>query len=269
MSEILHALNQKIAKLEAMKRELVDDHIEAERLISLKRRVAAKPKKPKFSTGIEFFDEKMNGGFTEGSFVNIAGGNFTGKTHFVLTVLSNICKYREVLFFSFEMYENLIHERTKHFTDEQSNNFLIEQTHTDINDIEAMVRQYSNRGVDFFAIDSRMKIVVPGLKEEYQKNSEISRRLSKLTQETGAIIILINQISEADLRNNRPSLKGSGDQAYDSDVTLFILPHKDDINRRVMICEKDRINQKKWKHEYTLSDLTESKIEVIEFHSPI
>ena len=252
--ELYAQITEKIEKLEAMRRELVDEHRSIETLSEVRRRVKGKPKKPKFATGIPFFDEQMRGGFTHGTFVNIAGANFTGKTEFVLTVLSNICKHRPVLFFSFEMYEDRIEERTRHFTPEQDANLLIEQRENMLDQIEAIIRDNAKSGVDFVAIDSRMKIVVPGAKEEYLKNSEISRRLSKLTQELGIVLLLINQISESDLRSGRPSLKGSGDQAYDSDVILYLVDDKEGSGR-VMVCEKDRINQRKWKQPYTLDDL--------------
>ena len=247
-------LTAKIEKLEAMRRELRDDTFEVETLAVVHERVKNKVKKPKFMTGIPFFDRRM-GGFTHGTFVNIAGANFTGKTEFVLTILSNISKHRPVLFFSFEMYEDRVDERTATFTDEQRHNFYMEQKRNNLDEIEGIIRQYAGRGVDFVAIDSRMKINVSGNKEEYQKNSEISRRMSKLTQELGIVILMINQISESDLRTGRPSLKGSGDQSYDSDVILYVLPVKDDDNKRLMVCEKDRINQRKWKEEYTLNEL--------------
>jgi len=113
----------------------------------------------------------------------------------------------------------------------------------------------AKEGIKFIAIDSRMKIKVSGQKEEYQKNSHISATLSKLTQELGVIILLINQISEADLKIKRPSLKGSGDQAYDSDVILYIVKDPKKKDERIMMCEKDRINERTWRRTYTLNDL--------------
>lgn len=257
-SEILEEIEKKIRELEELKKEVTEDEgIEIETLESVEKRVETKPRKPKYMTGIGFLDRRM-GGFEPGSFVNIAGANFSGKTELVMTILSNIAESRKALFFSFEMYEDLIVRRVRHLSREQKRNILIEQRRNDIDSIESIIRAYAERGVGFVAIDSRMKIAVPGKSEEWAKNSEISRRLSKLTQELGIVLLLINQVSEHDLRTGRPSLKGSGDQAYDSDVILFIAPHKDDLNKRVMVCEKDRINGKKWVEEYTLADLRSS-----------
>ena len=255
MNDRLYAeLTEKIEELEEMRRELTEEHHRVETLAEVRERVKNKPLRPKYATGIDFLDEKLGGGFSHGTFINIAGGNFTGKTHLILTILSNICRYRPVLFFSFEMYEDRIARRTQHFNRDQDRNFYIEQDVILLDRIEAIIKEKAKSGVDFVAIDSRMKIVVPGAKEEYIRNSEISRRLSKLTQETGIVLIVINQTSEQDLRSGRPSLKGSGDQAYDSDIILYIA-QGDDNGERVLICDKDRDNGKKWAVKYTLADL--------------
>ena len=64
--------------------------------------------------------------------------------------------------------------------------------------------------------------------------------------------MLINQISEADLKDGRFSLKGSGDQMYDSDVVFFLTVKDDEkqgTTKRTIYCSKDRVNGKKWKYE--------------------
>lgn len=103
-------IKEKIAYLEANLKEL--DTIEGkayevEQAASLRARVKNKPHSPKYSTGIAWLDEKLCGGFTEGSFINIAGENFSGKSTLVLKILANIARGNKTLFFSFEMYENL------------------------------------------------------------------------------------------------------------------------------------------------------------------
>ncbi len=266
-------LRQKVEEakkdLEEYLRAIGKARVELETLYEVKERVKNKKHAPKYATGIEWFDEKMNGGFEEGSFVNIAGANFSGKTLFVMKILENISKYKPVLFFSYEMYENLlVRNRCKNYDETQLRNTYIEQNRNDLDVIVEIIKSKAKDGVKFIAIDSRMKIKVAGNKEEWQKNSHISSTLSKLTQELGVIIMLINQISEADLKSKRPSLKGSGDQAYDSDVILYILKDPKDKAKRIMMCEKDRINERTWVKEYTLADLNNhSEYKEIEFIS--
>lgn len=245
-------IKEKIADLEANLKEL--DTIEGktyevEQAASLRKRVKNKPHSPRYSTGIFWLDINLSGGFTEGSFINIAGENFSGKSTLVLQILGNIAESSKCLFFSFEMYENLLAKKIETLTDNQLNNLLIEQYRNDLDEITGLIKLYASRGVKFFAIDSKMKIKVQGSMEEHQKVSKISATLAKLCQELGVIIILINQISEADLKNGRFSLKGSGDQAYDSDVMFFITAKESEqgITTRTLFCTKDRHNGKKWK----------------------
>jgi len=217
-----------------------------ETLLDVKTRVSQKTKSPKYETGIQWFDDQMRGGLTEGSFVNIAGESFVGKTTFVLNVLGNIAKHRETLFFSYEMYENtLVANKVKDWTDEQLKNTTIIQKNSNIDYIESEIRRYSRRGGRFVAIDSKMKIAVKGMKEQIQIDSHISKVLSKLAQETGCIIILINQMSSESVKSNSLFLKGSNDQEFDSDVMLFIGKDKA-TERRKMVCKKDRINERIW-----------------------
>lgn len=224
---------------------------------SLVARVKSKPVLPKYSTGIFWLDDNLKGGFKEGSFINIAGQSFSGKSTLVLQILSNIASYNKCLFFSFEMYENLLADKLHYLTDNQKANLLIEQYRNDIDEVVALIKLYASKGVKFVAIDSKMKIKVSGGKEDHQKASLVSSTLAKLCQETGVIIMLINQISEADLKDGRFSLKGSGDQMYDSDVVFFITVKEDEKNNtttRTLFCTKDRINGKKWK--FVMPDIT-------------
>lgn len=219
---------------------------------NLRARVKSKPKTPKYATGITWLDEKLNGGFQEGSFINIAGESFSGKSTMVLNILANIAEYNKCLFFSFEMYENLLSHKIENLNQYQDKNLLIEQYRNDLDDVVGLIKLYASKGVKFVAIDSKMKIKVSGNGEDHQKASLISSTLAKLCQETGVIIMLINQISEADLRNGRFALKGSGDQVYDSDFIFFLTVKEDEktvITKRTFMCTKDRYNGKKWKYE--------------------
>ena len=262
-------IKEQIKDLEATLKELdtlEGKTYEVESAGSLKARVKAKPILPKYATGIYWLDDYMKGGFKEGSFINIAGQSFSGKSTLVLNILSNISMYNKCLFFSFEMYENLIAHKLEHLSDIQNTNLLIEQYRNDIDEVVSLIKLYASKGVKFVAIDSKMKLKVGGSKEDHQKASLISSTLAKLCQETGVIIMLINQISEADLKDGRFSLKGSGDQMYDSDVVFFITVKDDEKNgttTRTIFCSKDRINGKKWKHIMPEITINQNVIEVV------
>jgi len=250
---IVSDLRAKKEKLEQMIAELEGDSdiYQPETMSDVVERVKSKPPLRKFSTGIDWLDTNMDGGLSEATFINLAGPNFSGKTFLAMKIMENISNYEQVFFFSFEMYEGLLAKRVRHWSGQQLRNLLIEQKVTDLYRIAEIVRMERRRGVKFFVIDSRMKITMSQKLDIYEKNSEITRVLSKVTQETGATILLINQISESDLRSGRLSLKGSGDQAYDSDVILYIAMENDKQGlpiKRHYICAKDRVNERTWKH---------------------
>ena len=235
--------------------------MQIERYTDLEKRVALKPKVPRYETGLEWFD-RHTGGIEAGTFINLAGQAFGGKTTMVLKILANISEYKETVLFSFEMYENKLVKRLQHLNDTQKHNLLIVQTQYKIEEIDAIVRKKAKDGVKFFAIDSRMKVQISIDGKEYQKIAYLSNHLSKLCQELGIIIILINQISEDNLKTGRLSLKGSGDQSYDSDMMLYIIvkKEKDGEEKRLCICDKDRDGGKKW-----VEDITEPNVVVREY----
>ncbi len=252
--KVLADLYKKKDKLEKYIAELEGETglYEPETMQLVVERVRKRPPLKKFSTGIDWLDEKMNGGLSEATFINLAGENFGGKTYLTMKIMEHISKTDPVFFFSFEMYEGLLAKRVAHWSNKQLNNLFIEQKITDLYRIESIIRSQRERGIKFFAIDSRMKITLPYKMDIYEKNSEITKVLSKVTQEIGATILLINQIAETDLRNGRLSLKGSGDQTYDSDVIIYIAIERDKKTKepkaRHYICTKDRINERTWKH---------------------
>lgn len=216
---------------------------------SLLRRVKAKPNTPSYLTGIFWLDAHF-GGFKDGSFVNIAGESFGGKSTLLIELLANIAKYNKTVFFSFEMYENTTAKKLEKLKDSQLTNLLIEQHRNELNEVVGLIRTYAQKGVKFFGIDSKMKVKVLGNATTVEKTAMISSVLAKLCQELGVVIILINQIGEDDLKNGRMALKGSGDQVYDSDVIWFITVSKDkdmNVTKRTLYCTKDRLNEKLFK----------------------
>lgn len=157
----------------------------------------------------------------------------------------------KVCFFSYEMYEKILIRKFKFASWDVLKNIQIYQDGAQIDKIAARIRKLSKKGYKIFAIDSRMKIRVSNEKaSEYEKNNEISSKLSELTRTLGVIVILINQISEADLKAGRNSLKGSGDQVYDSDMIIYLKATTNDrkeVVKREFEMAKDRIGERLFK----------------------
>ena len=232
--------------------DLDDGNDEGENMGEFVKRVEKNRDLKFYPTGLQWLDIELEGaGLAEGSFINIAGGSFAGKTTFTLELLKSMAQSEKVCFFSYEMYEKILIRKFKFASWDVLQNIQIYQDGTQIDKIAARIRKLSRKGYKIFAIDSRMKIRVSNEKaSEYEKNNEISSKLSELTRTLGVIVILINQISEADLKAGRNSLKGSGDQVYDSDMIIYLKATTNDrkeVVKREFEMAKDRIGERLFK----------------------
>ena len=250
-------MNDKKQELE-LKKELYRTKLEALELIgqeeqragvtarALRDTVRKRPVITRYATGVMPIDNALEGGIEAGTFVQIAGQSFSGKTHLIIEMLSNVATYNKAVFFNFEMGENRIIQRvSKLFQHEtQWDNLIIDSSTFSLKNLVMEITLYAREGIKFFAIDSKMKIDVNHEKDEHKKFSAISKELSRLAQQKEIIIILINQMSEDDIKNKRLAFKGSGDQLYDTDIALFYILNKDDETTRTLICTKNRQDEK-------------------------
>lgn len=212
----------------------------------LMQKVKSMPVATRYATGLPYLDNNLRinqsdiGGFEVGSLIIIGGQSGAGKSHILLEMLSNISKYSKCVFFNFEMGDRRLDARLNRLltTDNQKDNFTINSESRDLDDLLMEISLLADDGVKFFAIDSRMKIVVKGSDAEYQKIASITKRLSEVAIKNDIIIILINQISEDNLKTKTLAFKGSGDQLYDADMAFFLMIEEDE--KRLLICKKNR-----------------------------
>lgn len=248
MEDAYEVLGKALGKIN----DLDDEGDEGENMGEFVKRVEKNRDLKFYPTGLQWLDIELEGaGLAEGSFINIAGGSFAGKTTFTLELLKSMAQSEKVCFFSYEMYEKILIRKFKFASWDVLQNIQIYQDGAQIDKIAARIRKLSRKGYKIFAIDSRMKIRVSNEKaSEYEKNNEISSKLSELTRTLGVIVILINQISEADLKAGRNSLKGSGDQVYDSDMIIYLKATTNDrkeVVKREFEMAKDRIGERLFK----------------------
>lgn len=205
---------------------------------------------PAYETGIEPIDRYLinnnsENGFRQGSLIQLAGQSYMGKSTLALEMLLNIAKKRKAVFFSFEMGMHMtysyIEKRLE--TPEQKENLIVDCFAVKIEDLEDEIKYYSSEDVKFFVIDSRINIEVSEYKEDHRKSSYISKKLKELANQLGVVIILINQMSEDDIKNERLALKNGGDQLYISDFTFFYVQHALNPDARVLVCKKFRNGQ--------------------------
>jgi len=125
----------------------------------LKERVSKKPKIPKYETGVEWLDRRTRG-IEAGTYINLAGQSFSGKTTLALKILTNISEYKKAALFSFEMYEDKLVKELPNLTINQEKNLLIIQKQYELYEMDGTIRSLSSQGIRFFVIDSRMKVKV-------------------------------------------------------------------------------------------------------------
>ena len=222
-------------------------------------------------TDIKVIDDNL-GGMPIGVMVQFGAASGAGKTTTLMRMGLNMAKTKKVAHFNFEMSERLLYRIYDNMVDKYidakslDNLYLIHNNSSRLEDVikDIKLLHYKEK-VDIFIIDSRMKITTD---EKTQKDSasKISKELSKLVRMLGITIILINQLSEEAIKENRIVLKESGDQFYDADL-IFGLGFKyeyeidsqsgkkkikkDEYNNpvidktaRLFKCEKNRLGEK-------------------------
>ena len=214
----------------------------------------AKNRKKKERYSIGMLDEEFYGGIEVGTFIQLAGQSFVGKTHFILEVMANISGYSECVLFNFEMGENRMGYRlnARLQTDTQLDNLIVDSYTRDIDLLINEVRIYAKKGIKFFTIDSKMKITSE-IKDDFARYNDISNKLSRVCQENDIIIFLINQMSNSDISSGNFTFKGSGDQLYDTDIALFYTMENDE---RFLACTKNRQDETTFIRKVTMVEGT-------------
>ncbi len=190
-----------------------------------------------WQTGLPFID-KMDG-IPKGAFIQFGASSEAGKTTWCIALALSIARLGEyVCHFNFEMAEPLLLKKIEQFrpTEEQLKRYYIDGESFHLEDLEREITILAKSGVNFFVIDSRMKIRVSGNLSRSEKASLISDRLQSIARLNNVTIILINQLSEESQKTGMPNLKESGDQIYDADMVWFLLkPIKNEAKKGGMI----------------------------------
>lgn len=250
---------------------MVDEDITRQRSVPIKQikeRVSKRGEIKRIETGIdvldyELVDDKMKargqkGGMALGNFVQITGSKGTGKSSFMLKILTGFSNYEKVCWFDFEMGEARVVDKLKKFK-HNDDNLLYYSASRDIEDVVGEIKFLSQIGVSHFVVDSAMKINVSGV-DRYEKFSTVSGRLSELTSSLGVNIYMINQMSQSAERDGHLSIKHGNDAEYDADFIFFLLKKpliengknvKDDLGMnimdetvRILKCEKNRQDER-------------------------
>ncbi len=162
------------------------------------------------------------GGFALGNFIQIAGSKGSGKSTFMLKILTGISNYEKVCWFDFEMGERRVVQKLADFKYDMDALLYYNNSRT-LEDVVEEIKYLNASGMEHFVVDSTMKIIVKGV-DRYEKFSTISSELSALTSQLNINIYLINQISQSAEREGHLAIKHGNDAEYDADFIFYLLP---------------------------------------------
>jgi len=215
-----------------------------------------------YSTGIDFLDEVLDGGFETGQLITITGEQESGKTQLVNQILFNVAKGFKCLYFSLEFNERQLARYTKkkikncNIVDKkifENIQVITDEIHTgEINDILLDIKkEYRKNGVKFVVIDSQMMLFEDdeNLQTSEEKTTSIFRKLHSLSKKLDILIILIAQSSKEDNKIKKVEIFGSKKAAHLARIMIHINYDKqDDIKnstgKREILIAKNKQNGK-------------------------
>lgn len=253
--------------------------------------VNAEPPRPRQETGIRSLDMQLAnwrdrqrgvpGGFELGNFIQIAGNRGSGKTSFLMKILTNISTFQRVVWFDFEMGKRRVVEKLKDFKLNPDNLYYYAGSR-DVGEIIDEIKLHYADGARHFVIDSTMKLTIRGVHDRFERFSEISRLLSELCADLGINIYIINQMSQSSVREGELSLKHGNDAEYNADFIFYLLAIKKqdergeverdeygqivyDEGKRILRCAKNRQDDHLFTVEITKSEIFGPKTIVYEY----
>ncbi len=243
--------------------------------------VDSEPPRPRQATGIRALDLQLAnwrdrqrgipGGFELGNFIQIAGNRGSGKTSFLMKILTNISTFQRVVWFDFEMGKRRVVEKLKPFKFNPDNLYYYSGSR-DVHEIIDEIKLHYADGARHFVIDSTMKLTVRGVHDRLERFSEISRLLSELCADLGINVYIINQMSQSSVREGELSLKHGNDAEYNADFIFYLLAIKKqdergeierdeygqvvyDETKRILRCAKNRQDDHLFTIEITRSEI--------------
>lgn len=189
-----------------------------------------------FNCGFKDIDNRTKG-LKRGHMVIVGGYSNTGKTQAMIQMINvALGEGAKIMMLSLEMAEEDIMERfiklknSKGYSDEDAVNSFIEFEKTfkitsayhKIHEIEAVARAGD---FDIIAIDYLQLIEGSNARSEYERITEISRRLKRITMESNVCVLALSQVAEAHQAqgsNRNMGFKGSGSIGSDADVGIIL-----------------------------------------------
>jgi len=231
VNSVINYLETELENLQKSDVSIKDEDISLKDMLSQKT-----APKVVYSTGLEFLDKVLDGGFEMGQLVTITGEQESGKTQLVNQILFNIAQGFKCLYFSLEFNKRQLIEYTKHkiktcnFDIDRFDNIKVitdEMTTGNIDDVIIAIKQkYRKYGTKFVVIDSQMMIYEDDENNKYttseEKITSIFRKLHNLSKKLDICILLIAQSSKEDNKSRKIEIFGSKKAAHIARIMIHI-----------------------------------------------
>ena len=189
-----------------------------------KQEYLSKPRIPKYSTGVSFIDDALDGGIEAGQFILVMGDPEAGKTMISTQILRNVSKGFKTLFFCFEFTVGAFIQQNidvkRKFNED---NLLIINDGYTLGDVEREIKIFAKEGGRFVVIDSQMRVdnTIKGATVE-QNESEKFSTLAKLCHRLNIIILFIAQQGKEDTKGGTHSPMGTKKGAHEANQIWYI-----------------------------------------------
>ncbi|WP_163499769.1 DnaB-like helicase C-terminal domain-containing protein [Helicobacter suis] len=181
-----------------------------------------RPEIPKFSTGLEFLDTHLDGGFELGQLVLVGGDPEAGKTLLSVQIAEHMARFTKAAFYCYEFsvfkYIEVLKKRKVAFS---LRDFFLDDEYPGFEEFIYHVKLLIKRGVKLFVIDSQQMIKhrLRGFSDE-QAESEKFNVLQTMAKKYMILIILIVQNAKSESGKSSPSPFGSIKGAFLAHVYL-------------------------------------------------
>ena len=176
----------------------------------------------KYELGINFLDITLHGGIELHKLVLISGEYEAGKTSLCLQIMRNLAKNHKCAYFCFEFPANkyvidddkildVLLENGELSAKEKEaidNNIYIIDEGLNVDDVVANILFLASMGVQFFVIDSQMRLNVEQARNTEEEESRKFEALTNLCNKYPITIFLIVQTSKNDTKSPLGSKKG-------------------------------------------------------------
>jgi replicative DNA helicase len=244
---LLEKIQKKHDYLNGLKNKTNPNLYRGEDIIKIGKKViesARSGKKNIKSTGIKALDEKING-LIDGAIMVIAGASGSGKTSFLLNLLSETIKNEQSLFYSLEMSPEQVMERLFSIRANVSYSKIIQGT-VNISEAEAMekviytddFRKNLNivTAFDFYRFEDCIsklgastvyfdfiQMASGNNSDRFEKIGQIMRKVKDISDRRKTKFILLSQLNKANRSSNdATSLSGGGELENLPQVIMLI-----------------------------------------------